>query len=74
MYKMGLIIVTYQRSYPMSGHFNHVGIIVDDLGESEQRVRPNLFEPQKHADYEPGRRFYFYDDTGLKIEVVSYNS
>ena len=71
---MGLKIATCQRSYSMSGHFNHVGIIVDDLGESEQRVRPNLFEPQKHADYEPGRRFYFYDDTGLKIEVASYNS
>ena len=71
---MGLKIATCQRSYSMSGHFNHVGIIVDDLGESEQRVRQNLFEPQKHADYEPGRRLYFYDDTGLKIEVVSYNS
>ena len=58
----------------MSGHFNHVGIIVDDLGESEQRVRSNRFETQKLADYETGRRFYFYDDTGLKIEVVSYNS
>jgi len=58
----------------MSGHFNHVGIIVDDLGESEQRVRSNRFETQKLADYETGRRFYFYDYTGLKIEVVSYNS
>jgi len=55
----------------MLGHFNHVGIIVDDLGESEQRARQNLFEPQKHADYEPRRRFYFYDDTELEIEVVS---
>ena len=58
----------------MSGHFNHVGIIVDDLGESEQRVRSNRFETQKLADYETGGRFYFYDDTGLKIEVVLYNS
>lgn len=58
----------------MSGHVNHVGIVVDDLDEIEQRVRSVGFEPHMHANYEPGRRFYFFDDTGLEIEVVSYNS
>ena len=73
IYKLGLKIAPYQRSYAMSGHVNHVGIVVDDLDEIEQRVRSVGFEPHMHADYEPGRRFYFYDDTGLEIEVVSYN-
>jgi hypothetical protein len=58
----------------MSGHVNHVGIVVDDLDEIKQRVRSVGFEPHMHANYEPGRRFYFYDDTVLEIEVVSYNS
>jgi hypothetical protein len=58
----------------MSGHVNHIGIVVDDLDEIERRVKSIGFEPHIHADYEPWRRFYFYDDTGLEIEVVSYNS
>ena len=74
IYKPGLKNVPYQRSYAMSGHVNHVGIVVEDLDEIEQRGRSVGFEPRMHANYEPGRRFYFYDDTGLEIEVVSYNS
>ena len=58
----------------MSGHVNQVGIVVDDLDELEQRVRSVGFEPHMDANYEPGRRFYFYDDTGPAIEVVSCNS
>ena len=58
----------------MPGNVNHVGIVVDDLDEIEQRVRSVGFEPHMRANYEPGRRFYFHDDTGLEIEVVSYNS
>ena len=28
--------------------------------------------PFSHADYEPGRRFYFLDPDGIEYEVVSY--
>ena len=55
----------------MSGHVNHVGIVVDDLDEIEQRVRSVGFEPHMRANYEPWRRFYFFDDMGPEIEVVS---
>ena len=55
----------------MSGHVNLVGIVVDDLDKIEQWVRSVGFEPHMHADNETGRRFYFYDDSGLEIEVVS---
>jgi hypothetical protein len=41
----------------MSGHVNHVGIVVDDLDEIEQRVRSVGFEPHMHADYEPSAGF-----------------
>ena len=30
------------------------------------------FKPINHADYEPGRRFYFHDHDGIEYEVVSY--
>ena len=57
IYKPVLKIAPYQRSYAMSGHVNHVGIVVDDLDEIEQRVRSVGFEPHMHADYEPGAGF-----------------
>ncbi|MEC7669548.1 MAG: VOC family protein, partial [Pseudomonadota bacterium] len=28
--------------------------------------------PHNHADYEPGKRFYFDTPDGIEIEVVSY--
>ena len=74
IYKPGVKISPYQRSYSLAGHVNHIGIVVDDLNEIETRVKSAGFHPHMHAVYEPGRRFYFYDDTGLEIEVVSYNS
>ena len=29
--------------------------------------------PFNHADYAPGRRFYFFDWDGIEFEVVSYD-
>ena len=72
--KPGLKIAPYQRSYSLSGHFKHIGLVVDDLDEIEKRVGSVGFKLHMHADFEPGRRFYFYDETGLEIEVVSCNS
>lgn len=54
------------------GVMNHVGVVVDDLDTVEARVREAGFEPVNHADYEPGRRFYFHDHDGIEYEVVSY--
>jgi len=53
---------------------NHVGLLVDDLGAAEQVVREHGLEPWGHDDYEPGRRFYFFDWDGIEFEVVSYSS
>jgi hypothetical protein len=30
------------------------------------------FAPKNHADYEPGRRFYFDGPDGVEFEVNSY--
>ncbi len=55
-----------------ASRINHIGITVDDLDQTEERVKSLGLYPHLHADYEPGRRFYFDDPSGLEIEVVSY--
>ena len=52
---------------------NHVGLLVDDLAAAEAVVTGAGLEPWGHDDYEPGRRFYFYDWDGIEFEVVSYD-
>jgi len=59
-------------SYEQIAGFNHVGITVDDLDATEEKVKSLGFNPKSHADYEPGRRFYFDDDDGVEYEIVSY--
>lgn len=61
-----------KSSYETVGGLNHIGVLVDDLDATEARVRKAGFEPHNHADYEPGRRFYFYDRDGIEFEVISY--
>ena len=51
---------------------NHIGVEVDDLDETEERVAEAGLVPFSHGDYEPGRRFYFLDPDGIEYEVVSY--
>ncbi len=51
---------------------NHIGIVVDDLDEIERRVIAQGLTPYSHGDYEPGRRFYFFDPDGIEFEIVSY--
>ena len=51
---------------------NHIGVEVDDLAAAEARVIAAGLRPFSHADYEPGRRFYFLDPDGIEYEVVSY--
>ncbi len=60
------------RRYPKGEPFNHVGVQVDDLDEIEARVSGVGLTPFNHGDYEPGRRFYFFDPDGIEYEVVSY--
>lgn len=61
------------ESYRTRAGLNHIGIVTDDLDQAEQRVITAGYRPEKHADYEPGRRFYFTEENGVEIEVVSYD-
>jgi predicted enzyme related to lactoylglutathione lyase len=61
-----------QESDRTRGGLNHIALVVDDLDVTEARVKQAGFVPHNHADYEPGRRFYFVETNGIEIEVVSY--
>jgi catechol 2,3-dioxygenase-like lactoylglutathione lyase family enzyme len=52
---------------------NHIGVEVEALDETEARVIAAGLTPFSHGDYEPGRRFYFFDPDGIEYEVVSYS-
>lgn len=58
--------------YVRQGGLNHIGVVVPDLDAAEDKVRAAGFHPHEHADYEPGRRFYFDGPDGVEFEVVSY--
>lgn len=59
----------YAKGVPL----NHVGLQVDDLAAAERVVIAAGLAPFGHGDYEPGRRFYFFDWDGIEFEVVSYH-
>ena len=61
-------------TYTTRAGLNHLAVTVDDLNATEERVKAAGFETNSHADYEPGRRFYFDDNDGIEFEVVSYSS
>ena len=59
-------------SYSQKNGLNHLGFVVADLDIVEQRVRAAGFQPHHFDDYDPGKRFYFNDHSGLELEVVCY--
>ncbi len=61
-------------SYTTRGALNHLAVVVEDDAATEKLVREQGFKPINHADYEPGRRFYFNDDNGVEFEVVCYDT
>lgn len=68
VYTRGAVPDRFAKGQPL----NHVGLVVDDLDAAEAVVVAAGLEPFNHADYDPGRRFYFFDWDGIEFEVVSY--
>lgn len=62
-----------EAHYPKGEPLNHVGVLVDDLDAVEEKVIAQGLDPFNHGDYEPGRRFYFFDPDGIEYEVVCYD-
>ncbi len=68
LYTKGTPVGRFAKGVPL----NHVGIVVADLDAAETVVKEAGLEPFSHGDYEPGRRFYFFDWDGVEFELVSY--
>lgn len=68
VYTKGTAVDRFAKGAPL----NHVGLVVDDLDDAEAVVREAGLEPFNHADYAPGKRFYFFDWDGIEFEMVSY--
>ncbi|MGA9252042.1 MAG: VOC family protein [Roseobacter sp.] len=60
-------------NYLTKGGLNHIAVVVDDLDGAETKAKDLGFAPHSHADYEPGRRFYFNDRDGIEFELVQYD-
>ncbi len=72
LYSHAAVTGAKHSTYNTAAAMNHIGVIVDNLAETETRVRTAGLTPHSHADYEPGRRFYFHTEDDIEIEVVSY--
>lgn len=72
LFSYGEAAASREESYRTRAGLNHVAVVVDDIVATEARVRDAGLTPENHADYEPGRRFYFREPDGIEIEVVSY--
>ncbi len=68
LYTKGAPAGRFAKGVPL----NHVGIVVADLDAAEIVVKEAGLKPFSHGDYEPGRRFYFFDWDGVEFELVSY--
>ncbi|MHC5023127.1 MAG: VOC family protein [Planctomycetota bacterium] len=53
---------------------NHFGFVVDDLDAARARLLDLGVNPHSEADYEPGRRLYFFDPDGIEVELVEYET
>jgi catechol 2,3-dioxygenase-like lactoylglutathione lyase family enzyme len=61
--------VEYDYSKP---GLNHFGFVVDDLDAARARLEQLGTPITMEADYEPGRRLYFFDPDGHEVELVAY--
>jgi catechol 2,3-dioxygenase-like lactoylglutathione lyase family enzyme len=68
----GVKLIEMNDRYSTRSGLNHIGVVVDDLDQVEALVKAEGFTPHSHANYEPGKRFYFAGPEGVEIEVVSY--
>mgnify|MGYP003543838926 CR=1 FL=1 len=67
-----MLAVTQKEGHRKGAPLNHIGVQVDDLDAVEAKVLAAGLTPYSHDNYEPGKRFYFFDGDGVEFEVVSY--
>ncbi len=72
LYAPGKPLTDTPNTYFQRAGLNHVGVVVADIDAVEAKVKAAGFTPRSHADYEPGKRFYFDGPDMIEFEVVSY--
>ncbi|AXI45321.1 glyoxalase [Sulfitobacter sp. SK012] len=72
LYSPGAQTAKEANTYLTTGGLNHIAVVVEDLDATERAVIAKGFKTGNHADYEPGKRFYFHDADGIEYEVVQY--
>lgn len=76
-----MYIALFQASHPGPAEvdyqrvgLNHFGVVVDDLEMYRERLARVGIRPHYEPEYEPGRRFYFYDPDRVEVELVQYDT
>ena len=69
-----LIRATVKGDEPAELHLAATDLEVGIQSSHEAKVNKAGFKTHSHADYEPGRRFYFHDGDNIEFEVVSYQT
>ncbi|GGE41127.1 VOC family protein [Actibacterium pelagium] len=72
LYTPGKKLITNGDPHYSRAGLNHIGIVVEDLDDAEAKVSAAGYATFNHADYEPGKRFYFDGPDDIEYEVVSY--
>jgi catechol 2,3-dioxygenase-like lactoylglutathione lyase family enzyme len=72
LFSYGDAVDEHGDTYRTRGGMNHIGVVVDDLAAARQRVVAAGYVAGAQSDYAPGRRFYFQEENGIEVEVVSY--
>ena len=58
----------------VKGGLKHIGLCVANLATIESTINKMGLIAHSCADYEHGRRFYFREDDGARLQIVSYNA
>jgi len=66
-------VINANAPFSKGAPMNHIGIVVENLEETEGKVADAGLVPFGHDDYDPGKRFYFVDWDGIEFEVISYS-
>jgi len=72
LYSQGKSPEVLKPNYELGKSLNHIALLVDDLAATKTRVEAAGFTVVSEQTYEPGSRFYFYDQDGIEYEIVSY--
>ena len=67
------ILSAENRNMECDRSLNHIGVVVENLEKAEEKITEAGYRCYSHADYEPGKRFYFEIENDLEVEVVSYS-